>query len=96
MVPILFLEIATEELKTAFLYLEQQETNLGKKFIKKTDEYLIILQKNPFIFADDYNGIRQVRVVPFSYIIRYKVFKKYIAVVQIYHSKQSPKIKRSL
>ncbi|MES2837328.1 MAG: type II toxin-antitoxin system RelE/ParE family toxin [Bacteroidota bacterium] len=94
MYPVIFLEKAIAELEDAFVYLEEKENNLGLKFIKKTEEYLSIIQKNPAIFVDDYKGVRQVRIVPFSYILRYKVFKKYLAIIQIYHSKQNSIKKR--
>jgi hypothetical protein len=51
------------------------------------------METNPYIFKEGYKKIRQVRIKPFQYVLRYKIYKDYVAVIQLFHGKQHPKKK---
>ena len=93
MLPIIIKDKAVEDLQKAYIYLEEQEKHLGEKLLKYLDEYAEIIQINPYLFGEDYKTIRQVRIKPFKYILRYKIYKEYIAIIQLFHSQQHPKKK---
>ena len=93
MFPSIIKDQAAEDIQTAYEYLEVKQKDLGEKLLKRIEEYLEIIESNPSIFKEGYKKVRQVRIKPFQYILRYKVYKGFIAVIQLYHGKQDPKKK---
>ncbi|MCU0359524.1 MAG: type II toxin-antitoxin system RelE/ParE family toxin [Bacteroidia bacterium] len=94
MLPVTVKDSALEDIQTAYEYLELQEKKVGEKLLQKITEYVDVISTNPNIFKPGYREVRQVRVKPFQYLLRYKVYKEYIVVIQSLHSKQHPKRKK--
>jgi plasmid stabilization system protein ParE len=93
MFPVLFKDSTVGDIQKAYDFLEQQEIELGEKLLQKITEYVEVIETNPYLFKPGYRHIRQVRLKPFQYLLRYKVYKEYVAVIQLFHSKQHPKRK---
>lgn len=93
MLPVIFKDDALNDIQKAYDYLEAQEKNLGEKLLQKITEYVAVFETNPFIFKIGYRQVRQARIKPFQYLLRYKIYKDYVAVIQLFHSKQHPKRK---
>ncbi len=93
MLTVIIKDKAVENIQAAFDYLEQQEKNLGEKLLSKIDEYIEIINHNPHLFKSGYRQVRQVRIQPFQYLLRYKIYKNFVVVIQLFHPKQHPKKK---
>ncbi len=68
---------------------------MGEKLLHRIDAYIEIIKMNPYIFREDYKKIWQVRVKPFKYILRYKIYKNHVAVIQLFFGKQHPSKKKN-
>lgn len=93
MLPVIIKDSVVKDIQKAYDYLEEQEKNLGEKLLQKITEYVEVVETNPYIFKVGYRQVRQARVKPFQYLLRYKIYKEYVAVIQLFHSKQHPKRK---
>ena len=93
MLPVIIKDSALDEIQHAYDYLEEIEKDLGEKLLLKITEFVEVIENNPYIFRVGYKQVRQARVKPFQYLLRYKIFKDYVAVIQLFHSKQHPKRK---
>lgn len=93
MLPVIIKDTAAVHIQKAYDYLEEQEPKLGEKLLNRIEEYVAIIETNPYIFKAGYRQVRQIRVKPFIYILRYKIYKDYVAVIQLFHGKQHPKKK---
>jgi plasmid stabilization system protein ParE len=93
MLPVIFKDSSVEDLQKAYNYLEEQETGLGEKLLEKITEYVEVIETNPYIFRSGYKQVRQVRIKPFQYLLRYKTYDRFVAIIQLFHSKQHPKRK---
>jgi len=93
MYPLIFKDSAVDDLQKAYDYLEEQEKGLGEKLIQRIAEYVEVIETNPFIFKLGYRQVRQVRLKPFQYLLRYKIYKGFVGVIQVFHAKQHPKRK---
>ena len=78
------------DMQEAYNYLERKESGAGEKLLKQTDEYLSIIELNPRLFRENYKKVRQVNVKPFRYLLRYKIYKKRIVVIQLFHGNLNP------
>ncbi|MDP2386332.1 MAG: type II toxin-antitoxin system RelE/ParE family toxin [Bacteroidota bacterium] len=90
MFPSIIKDQAAEDIQEAYEYLESKEKDLGEKLLKRIEEYLEIIESNPYIFKEGYKKVRQIRVKPFQYILRYKIYKGFVGVIQLYHGRQHP------
>ncbi len=93
MYALIFKDSAVDDLQKAFDYLEEQEKGLGDKLVQRISEYVEVIESNPYIFKAEYKQIRQVRLKPFQYLLRYKIYKEFVVVIQVFHTKQHPKKK---
>jgi plasmid stabilization system protein ParE len=96
-VPVIFEDRAVSDIQKAYDYLEIQQTNLGEKLLSSIEEYVDVIRIFPGIFKEDDKNkkVRQVRIKPFGYLLRYKVHNNSVIVVQLIHGKQSPRKKRT-
>lgn len=86
---------ALNDIQKAYNYLEEQQEKLGENLLSRLDEYLEIIELNPYLFKEGYKKVRQVRIKPFQYILHYKIYKADIVIIQLFQAKQNPK-KRAL
>lgn len=93
MLPIVLTDKAIADIQLAYDHLESKEHRLGEKLLSQIEEYFSIIELNPLLFREDYKKIRQVQVKPFRYLLRYKILKHQIVVIQLFHGNQNPKKK---
>ena len=91
MLPITLTDKAKKDIQEAYNFLESNDLNLGEKLLESIDEYLGIIELNPLLFKAEYKNVRQVRVKPFRYLIRYKVYTDEIVIIQLFQGNQHPK-----
>jgi plasmid stabilization system protein ParE len=77
MLPVIIKDSALDDIQKAYDYLEKQEKDLGEKLLQKLTEYVEVMETNPYIFKVSYRQVRQARVKPFQYLLRYKIYKEY-------------------
>lgn len=82
------------DIQKAYDYFETQQTGLGDNLLRRIEDYILFIEVNPTIFKADYKNIRQVRVKPYQYILRYKIYKDKTVLFQMFHGKMHPAKKR--
>lgn len=78
------------DMQQAYNYLEGKENGAGEKLLHRIDEYLSIIELNPLLFKENFKKVRQVNIKPFRYLLRYKIYKKDIVVIQLFHGNLNP------
>ncbi len=94
MIPLLISDSALVDIQKAYDYLESEQQELGNNLLKRIEVYISFVESNPFLFKEDYKNIRQVRIKPFKYILRYKIYKDKIIFFQLFHGKLHPTKKK--
>lgn len=61
-----------QDLKHAIDYYDQQQSNLGKKFLNAIDKHFFILSKNPF-YQIRYDNVRCLPVKKFPFMIHFTI-----------------------
>ena len=61
MLPVVIKDQALEDIQQAYNYLELKEVDLGEKLLKYIEEYIEIIEINPYLFKEGYKKVRQVR-----------------------------------
>ena len=82
---------AVLELREATLYYQEQQADLGKRFLSAVEESLTRISNFPEAFPIVANNIRQCKVTRFPYAIVYRSQVNYIQVIAIAHSRRRPK-----
>ncbi len=90
MLPVIIKDQALADMQKAYGYLESKEVGLGEKLLARIDDYIEVIEFNPLLFKVGYKQVRQIRVKPFKYILHYKIYKDYIAVIQLFQGNQHP------
>ncbi|SFI48485.1 type II toxin-antitoxin system RelE/ParE family toxin [Halpernia frigidisoli] len=90
-----FLIPAAEEFEEAISWYEDKKIGLGFEFAHEIEEYLSLIENNPYLFEkhqDKYN-LHKVPLVRFPYSIIYWIDddKKIIYIDAILHAKRKPK-----
>ncbi|MCC6369960.1 MAG: type II toxin-antitoxin system RelE/ParE family toxin [Bacteroidia bacterium] len=94
MLPLLVKDDALADIQKAYDYLEEKQNGLGERLLQRLEEYLSIIEMNPMLFKEEYKKVRQLRVQPFQYVLRFKVYKNYIGIIQLFNTHQSPNKKK--
>jgi plasmid stabilization system protein ParE len=82
---------AIQDLGEAYDWYEQQRTDLGEEFLLSTEDAFQVIQQNPELFTEMYPSIRKYNLRRFPYSVYYRIFKKSIAILAIYHQSRNPK-----
>ena len=94
---ITFLQPAAEELESAVSWYEDKRSGLGFDFIEEVEEYLNLIQDNPYLFEKYKNrsNLHKVPLIRFPYSIIYWIAEqeKIVYIDAVFHSKRSPKFK---
>ncbi len=90
---IVYSEIAKTDLLRIYDWFENEQPELGQKFIDAVEkaEYHII--KTPLGFECQYKKSREIQTSPFNYLLIYTVEKSAIYVHAIFPGKSNPKKK---
>ena len=88
-----FKEEALEDVKSAYKYYEESAEGLGDDFLNKLEEYIIIIEDNPFLFEAKHKPFREVKIKRFPYLIVYEIEENKVIVYSVFHTKRSPQNK---
>ena len=86
---------AVKEYTAAISWYEEQQKDLGTRFIKLVDLTLSRIQKNPEHFRLSKKTYREAPIPIFPFTIIYKISKvnHTIYVASIFHTSRNPKLK---
>lgn len=79
-----------KELDQANLWYEEQAEGLWKRFMNNVNAVLISIEKNPLLYPEKKNWLKEVAMKVFPYTIVYKIQKKGIVIHTIFHTSQNP------
>ena len=81
----------TKEVTEAFLYYEFQQANLVYKFLHALKETLTVLEKHPLTYQAVYRNFRQIRIIPFPFVLHFEIIEKTVVVYQLFNCRRNPK-----
>lgn len=89
---VLLLSKARRELAAAFQWYEERQSGLGDRFVETVMHKLSLIEQEPTRYPKRIKNYREAVVPVFPYLIVYRIHsrRKVVAVVSIFHSKQSP------
>ena len=79
------------DLEEAYQWYETQVNQLGSEFIRKVDDSLSSIQKNPFAYPLIYQNVRRKLLSRFPYGLFYLIEDDLIFVIACFHVKRDPK-----
>lgn len=83
-------ESARKGVVEAFLYYENQQTNLGDRFLDKMELLLNNIAKQPKLYSEKYKQFRQALVKPFPYLIIFEIIEGIVVVHKVIYAKRNP------
>ncbi len=81
---------AVIDLGEAYEWYELQRTDLGEEFILSTQDALLSIQQKPDLYSEVYPGIRKCNLRRFPYSVYYRIFKRSVAILAVYHQSRNP------
>ena len=81
---------AKEELSTSAKFYEGRKLGLGKRFEREIRRQVEFIKNNPKFAELKYKDIRVLVVKTFPFTIHYKIEKKFIVIVAVFHSSRNP------
>lgn len=85
-----FEDRAKEEIKAAAAWYEEQQENLGYKFLDCVEKALPIILDNPEMYQISYSDFRGCHLDPFPYTIFYAIEKVEIVIYSVFNNYQDP------
>lgn len=84
-------EAAEDDLRTTFLWYEEQKSGLGERFEKHVNESMGDLLRNPLKFQVRYSETHICFLKKFPYGIHFVVREKEILILAVFHTARNPK-----
>ena len=81
---------AVADIGEAYEWYEQQKPDLGEEFLLSVEDALQNIENAPELYEEKYPAIRKCNLRRFPYSIYYRIFKKGIAVLAVYHQSRNP------
>jgi plasmid stabilization system protein ParE len=91
--PYRFNQLAYEEYIEAYLWYEEKQVNLGKRFMESIEKRLYQISEYPEYFGKRKSSrFREAKVEHFPYMVVYEFMKneRIIHIAAIYHSSRKP------
>jgi plasmid stabilization system protein ParE len=82
---------AEEDLSEIFEWYENRRKGLGHDFLLQADAGLQLIKRDPFLFAEQYKGVRRCLISRFPYKIFYHTEGRNIIVIAVVYAGRSPK-----
>ena len=86
-------EEALEDIRSVFQYYEKAVEGLGDDFLSELDEYISIVEDNPYLFEEKHKPFREVKINRFPYLIIYEIEEEKVIIYAVFHTSRSPKKK---
>lgn len=86
-------EEATLEIEDAFLYYEEQRSELGDQFLEQLERALKSIQRSPHGYASIHHRYRQFPLGQFPFVVVYEVLQEAIIVYAVFHTSRHPRKK---
>lgn len=88
--PVIFHELAEDELNEAAAYYAQARPGLGDAFVAEVQNAVDALAASPLVGTQIENGVRWWLVRRFPYSVLYRVRDDHIRILAIAHQKRRP------
>lgn len=82
---------ANRDLGEIYEWNKEQRVGLEEEFLLSVQDVFISIGQNPEIYSEVYPKIRKCNLRRFPYSVYYKIFKKSIAILAVYHHSRNPK-----
>ena len=89
--PVIFRDLATEDVRAIYSWYELQQEGLGSRFIASLDLAVALISAHPLSCPVVYRHIRRVLLHGFPYAVFYLAGAKAIVVLACLHQSQSPR-----
>ncbi len=87
---VLFHGDAEKELLSSVEYYEDQQKDLGRRFLASVQDAINRILINPQLYPKSYQNIRRCRVTAFPYGVIYEEFDNHIIIYAVLHAKRKP------
>ena len=85
-----FSEAASRELDETFVYFEQQQTDLGYRFVAEVDEALARIRNQPLAWHPLGKDLRRCHLRHFRYGVIYRICNEQVEILAIAHDSRRP------
>ena len=90
-VPVIFRDLATEDVRAIYSWYELQQEGLGPRFVASLDLAIGLISEHPLSCPIVYRHIRRVLLHGFPYALFYLSGANDIVVLACLHQSQSPR-----
>jgi hypothetical protein len=83
---------AINDIEQACAYYNEQQKNLGKRFVKQVDTTIESIRQSPFYSGIRYDHVRCAVVPKFPFLIHYTIDEKQklVTIAAVYNTHQQP------
>lgn len=82
---------AEADIAQAALWYERQRAGLGREFIVAVDACFDLIARQPNVFPVVYRNARVGLLRKFPYLVVYRVFPEFVAVIAVIHGRRHPR-----
>jgi len=82
-------KLAIKDIGEAFDWYEDKRAGLGEEFLLSVEDSLDTIKRNPELFDETYPQIRKCNLRRFPYSIYFRIFKKKVAILAVYHQSRN-------
>lgn len=89
---LLILPLAKIDIKETAIWYNEQQENLGKKFLKNLKKEVATIKQNPLLYEIKYDNIRTALIETFPYLIHFTIDNSKIIIKAVYHTSRNSEI----
>lgn len=89
---VVILQQVQSDIAEAFNWYEEQEFELGDRFLKAVEAGLRAIEKAPWRYPFFLEGIRRILLGRFPYLIAYRIIDRKVVVLAVMHNKRDPQL----
>lgn len=92
---LIILPEAELDVTQAYIWYEEQELGLGEEFLRRVDDCIQFIRRNPEMYQVAHENYRRAIVRRFPYVVFYEYSETTVIVYAVFHCSQDPKKWRS-
>lgn len=81
---------ANDEIRDAATWYEEQQSELGHRFLDELEKVFRHLENDPLIFQKKYGETREAPLNVFPFVVTYQVEDDTVIVFAVFHTSRNP------
>jgi len=87
-----YLPEARDDIDAAYVHYESRQTRLGDRFLDELRRIIGLIEGNPLLYGEVFDGVRASTLRRFPYVVYYREQSGQVLIIEVRHGHDNPAV----